>query len=623
MHAVASGLISRIKTFWPMLVGIVCARTALIVACYGSYSATDEGLFTDGAMLITCAAFLVLLLVFSRTRALLPDRVVQILFAASVAVAAGCSVALATLDATSHAPASLTFGLSVLSTTALSLCMFYWLRSLRHTDEVTAALFVFAAFAVSVLLVYALSFTPALVQNILGAILIVMQLALMGPSSTHEDQLASRPHRRARTFFTFARSSMQDARFLTACTVGMGCLGFVDGFLRGYPDGLPIPFTPGTRFAYAVGAVIVCVLLMVLTVRRRERVMTVGIFIAMELLASFALVLFGAFPFHWEIGAVAVNILNIVICAYCFYVIIAFVNFGDRDPYFYALAGWVVCFGTRSVARMLLLGVYPLTGNDIFINSLLGALILISTQVVLVQFLLAEHREWSTETDRREAEMDRREALADEQLRQAQADIASSEEALAQAEEALQNATRNAAEHEAAEVAAAVAAVQKAAFEAVSAAQAERCIKCTDGCSPALRSSSAPSVPGTEEALLGHPLNRQRMSQNETISGNAPRAKSPAITSPSSMAAPDSPSSGIDLSATMRQRVQAMGEQFLLSDREVDVLTLYALGYTQKKVAEELSITPATAHTHIKRIYSKCGMHSRQDILEYLSAYAS
>ena len=66
-----------------------------------------------------------------------------------------------------------------------------------------------------------------------------------------------------------------------------------------------------------------------------------------------------------------------------------------------------------------------------------------------------------------------------------------------------------------------------------------------------------------------------------------------------------------------------MGEQFLLSDREVDVLTLYALGHTQKKVAEELNITPATAHTHIKRIYSKCGMHSRQDILEYLSAYAS
>jgi len=53
------------------------------------------------------------------------------------------------------------------------------------------------------------------------------------------------------------------------------------------------------------------------------------------------------------------------------------------------------------------------------------------------------------------------------------------------------------------------------------------------------------------------------------------------------------------------------------------VLALYAMGYTQKKVAEELFITPATAHTHIKRIYAKCGMHSRQEILEYLASWGS
>ena len=74
---------------------------------------------------------------------------------------------------------------------------------------------------------------------------------------------------------------------------------------------------------------------------------------------------------------------------------------------------------------------------------------------------------------------------------------------------------------------------------------------------------------------------------------------------------------------SVRGRVRAMGEQFLLSDREVDVLALYAMGYTQKKVAEELFITPATAHTHIKRIYAKCGMHSRQEIREYLASWGS
>ena len=113
---------------------------------------------------------------------------------------------------------------------------------------------------------------------------------------------------------------------------------------------------------------LICALLMLLVVRRRERVMTVDAFITMALLASLSLVLFGAFPYHWEIGAVAVNTLNIVICAYCWYVIIAFTSFGTRDPYVYAMGGWVICFGSRSLARMLLYFTYPLTGNDLLIN---------------------------------------------------------------------------------------------------------------------------------------------------------------------------------------------------------------------------------------------------------------
>ena len=36
---------------------MACARTALIVACYGSYASTDDGIFTDGAMLVTCLLF--------------------------------------------------------------------------------------------------------------------------------------------------------------------------------------------------------------------------------------------------------------------------------------------------------------------------------------------------------------------------------------------------------------------------------------------------------------------------------------------------------------------------------------------------------------------------------------
>lgn len=617
MGAVLAGLASRFKTFWPMLAGMLCARTALIVACYGSYASTDDGIFTDGAMLLTCALFAVALLAFIRSRRILSDTAVQWLLIASTIVAAGASMALSALDDTDPALAPAAFALSVLSTLALSLCMFYWLRCLRGTDEVTAALFVFGTFILSEIVVYLLAFLPVRAQNIVGAMLILAQLALLGPAALRDGLAAERLHRRARTFFTFARSHIQDTRFLVACAAGMGLLSFVDGFLRGYPDGLPIAFTPPTRLAYLLCTVIVCALLAFLVVRRRERVMTVGIFLTMEALAAGSLVLFGAFPFHWEIGAVLVNTLNIVICAYCWYVIIAFTSFGDRDPYYYAMGGWVVCFGLRSAARMALHFVYPLTGNDLLITALLGALILLSAQVVLVQFLLAEHREGTVEAEEREAQ-------TEAELQRAEEDVARTQAALAAAEEALGAVTRNAAEHEAARVAEAVAAVQKAAFEAVTAAQAQRCVRCTEGCSPEhplFRPDGAPAQP--PRAGDAHIADSPR-SGTPTAQAQPGR---PIGASPLAGRHPSAPeaSGGADttISASLRERVRAMGEQFLLSDREVDVLALYAMGYTQKKVAEELYITPATAHTHIKRIYSKCGLHSRQEILDYLNEYAS
>ena len=338
--------------------------------------------------------------------------------------------------------------------------------------------------------------------------------------------------------------------------VGVGTLSFVDGFLRGYPDGLPIVFTPATRLAYALLALAVCAFMLVLVVRRRERAMTVGILVVMVSLASVSLVLFGAFDTQWAIGAVTVNTLNILICAYCFYVIIAFTRFGDRDPYVYAMFGWVVCFGLRSVARMLLLFIYPLTGNDLFINSVLNALILFSALVVLIQFIFAEQGEYSHDLERTEAE--KAEALA-----QAQHDIELSNEALEQAQQQLLESVRKAADQRSADL--------EAAYQALMLARAQRCIKCTEGCSPDNPVAAAHAASET--------------------AGSASVASDAAVVvtarvAPASMAAEAETTSPMTtLSDSMRKNVRHMGEQFLLSDREMDVLTLYALGHTQKKVA--------------------------------------
>lgn len=75
--------------------------------------------------------------------------------------------------------------------------------------------------------------------------------------------------------------------------------------------------------------------------------------------------------------------------------------------------------------------------------------------------------------------------------------------------------------------------------------------------------------------------------------------------------------------AAMRRSAEEMGRRFLLSNREIEVLSLYALGHTQKRLAEELCVSQATIRTHVKRIYAKCGLHSRQELLDYLSQYGN
>lgn len=75
--------------------------------------------------------------------------------------------------------------------------------------------------------------------------------------------------------------------------------------------------------------------------------------------------------------------------------------------------------------------------------------------------------------------------------------------------------------------------------------------------------------------------------------------------------------------ASTRRQVEQIGRQFMLSRREVEVLTLWAMGFKQQSVADQLGISSGTVHAHIKRIYSKTNMHSRQDVLDYIDKYCT
>lgn len=75
--------------------------------------------------------------------------------------------------------------------------------------------------------------------------------------------------------------------------------------------------------------------------------------------------------------------------------------------------------------------------------------------------------------------------------------------------------------------------------------------------------------------------------------------------------------------AMAREEVARIQERFGLSKRETEVLRHYVMGHTQARIASELQIMPDTVHAHIKRIYAKCDLHSRQDFLDYIAARSS
>ncbi|MEG0070984.1 MAG: LuxR C-terminal-related transcriptional regulator [Raoultibacter sp.] len=499
-------LIDQLKTYrglWPCILGLTVGRAGLIVASYGSYNQTDEGIFTDGSMLVALAIMALLLLLLVVKNNCLTKRRVNRLMRACIIVESVILFVLAGMNFAGYYNDALRFGLSVIITLSSSGAIFYWLRRVRGSSTSTAAVFVFSALFVSEIEIYLCALLPTDVSNLTAALLVLLQFPCMIWARNRPQPFTIKAPTQENDYFGFAKTMLSDKLFLTATALGIGLLSLVIGFLRGYPDGLSIVFSPPTRLAYGLLTMAICIILLISMSQGRHNAMTLGIWILMQGLACLALILYAALPNNLELGAICTTTLNAVMVGFTWYIVIAFMSYGWRCPYYYAMAGWIVWLGARAIARMSFLFIYPLSTNVLLMNALIAGLIVLSTQVVFVQFITIARQE------------------------------------------------------------------QENAENAENAATEKR---------------------STLQKIMG-------------LDGNENLAEM--------------------RQASMQHNVEEMGKQFLLSDREVEVLTLYALGFTQKRVAEELYITAGTAHTHIKRIYSKTGLHSRQEILDYLQQYAS
>lgn len=69
-----------------------------------------------------------------------------------------------------------------------------------------------------------------------------------------------------------------------------------------------------------------------------------------------------------------------------------------------------------------------------------------------------------------------------------------------------------------------------------------------------------------------------------------------------------------------RRRCRALSDQYDLSERQHEVLVLIAQGRNAKYIQEALTISLSTAQTHIRNIYRKVGVHSRQELLSLIES---
>jgi DNA-binding CsgD family transcriptional regulator/uncharacterized membrane protein len=88
---------------------------------------------------------------------------------------------------------------------------------------------------------------------------------------------------------------------------------------------------------------------------------------------------------------------------------------------------------------------------------------------------------------------------------------------------------------------------------------------------------------------------------------------------PGSLSVPMSPSVTAPAAVPSQSGGNPADPRYGLSQRELEVLYLFAQGRSASWIAENLVISKNTVRTHLRAIYSKLDIHSRQDLLDFLA----
>ena len=483
----------------PLIVGLASARTGIIASIYSSYTQTDANFLSDGTSLFASLVLAALLGIVAFGKVSLNKSSVNAIARICIALQVASVVALGLLSSHEARDGIAYLLVGIVNAVASPAAMFYWMRRARKSSTAVAAVFVFSALLLSEIEIFACSLLAEPFRQFLAAALASLQIPAMLLA-----RRVKRPyemiHPEAHASLSFMKDSIKNKGVLISSAFGVAALGLTIGLLRGYPNGEAVTFDEGHRLAYMLLTIALCAFIVALSFKGRQGIMTTGIWIIMFALACCGLTSYAAWGDNLQVGAVFATTLNALMVGYCSHLTISFMTYGWRDPYYYAIAGWLAFFLPRAVGRILLVSLSPLNANTELMIAIMGDAVLISALLVFVRFL-----------------------------------------------------------------------------------------------NVAKTPSVTPSAPE-------HPTLQKIMALSDTDE--------------------------IAALATMRehaiqQGVTDIGKRFSLSAREIEVLSLYALGHTQKRIAEELFIAPGTVHEHIRHIYTKTGLHSRQEILDHVTSELS
>lgn len=531
----------REKSLLIASLGLALAYVGWPIATAGDICGPRDTLLADGTSLVAFVPLLILLVVLHRIKDTHEETVRRWVVLISVIAQATPLLGMGLLRFAGLCTTTTRFWLCVLLTVATVGAVACWLERARGASTIVAGQFVFTSLLISALLLFILGTLPDGVRALTAGVLALLQLLCFPHAASFVDTNEAEPHDRD-DYYAFMMAGAAGTRFLVAWALGLGAIALVAGFLCGFPDDQPKMLSLPARITNCLLTVMLCLGIIYAARHQKNRMLTVGVWVIMELLAGLALLLYNAFANNLEVGAVAAQLLNTLMTGVVWHFIIALMNAGWRNPFYYADVAWLIWLGAHDLGRLLLL-VLPIGGSNHFTGAFISLLLLISTQIILVKLIdVGRFNSWSAAN--------------------------------------VSNALSS----------------QKSV-------------------------SSFPVIVSPDLDYENAPLS-QNLKQVETIPSPTRAEETEVYNRPSALErflGLDAHSAEYDTHMkAMRVRATRVGELFLLSDREIDVLTLYALGFTQKRVAEELYISPTTAHTHITRIYAKTNLHSRQELLDFM-----